>query len=1055
MKKLAKILTVLLVLTVLTCGLVACGGGEDEPRITSISVGYTQVGDIYLDTPLNELKSNLVVKVYYDDGTDKTITNYTLSGTLEEGQSIITVTYGGYTKTFTVNVTDNTHTHVLNRYIANNATCTENGNIEYWYCDGCGKYYSDQNANTEIELADTVIEASHVGGTEIRGAIEATEDEEGYTGDTYCLGCDTKIADGEVIERLPHTHNMEKIEGVEETCTEDGNIKYYYCTKCQNYYLDEDGEQETTLADTVIEASHKIVNHDAQEPTCTEIGWNAYDTCSRCDYTTYEEIDALGHDYVDGVCDCGKEYYTEGLVFSLINSDTEYEVSGYTGTDTGVVIPRMYKGKSVTRIDDRAFENYTSLTSITIPEGVTSIGIGAFVDCTSLESVIFGENSQLKSIGIGAFYDCTSLNKVNYLGTIDQWVEIGFGNDSSNPLYYANNLYINDVLVTDAVLTTATKISKVAFYNCTSLTSITIPDSVTSIGGNAFAGCTSLETVTFGENSQLESIDNYAFYNCDSLTSITIPDSVMNIDYGAFNNCTSLTIYCEAESQPSGWDSSWGSSNHPVVWDCNNNEVADDGYIYAIIDGVRYSLKDGVATVVRQPSNITTANVPYSVTYKGNTYAVTSIGEHAFNRCTSLESITLPFVGATKDGTEDAHFGYIFGASSYSYNGMYVPTSLKSVTITGGESIGSYAFSRCDSLTSITIPDSVTSIGYRAFYNCDSLNKVNYLGTIDQWVEIEFGSYRSNPLCYAKNLYIDDVLVEDAVLTTATKIPSYAFYNCTRLTSITIPDSVTSIGYSAFSYCTRLASITIPDSVTSIGSYAFAGCTSLESVTFGENSQLESIDTYAFSSCTALNKVNYTGTIDQWVEIDFVDDRSNPLYYAKNLYIDGELVEDVVLSDATKISSYAFYKYTSLTSITIPDSVTSIGREAFQYCTSLTSITIPDSVTSIGDGAFFNCSSLESVTFGENSELESIGEDAFNGCTSLTSITIPDSVTSIGSSAFRGCTSLTIYCEAESLPSGWSSNWNSSSCPVYWYSETEPTTTGNYWRYVDGVPTTW
>lgn len=309
--------------------------------------------------------------------------------------------------------------------------------------------------------------------------------------------------------------------------------------------------------------------------------------------------------------------------------------------------------------------------------------------------------------------------------------------------------------------------------------------------------------------------------------------------------------------------------------------------------------------------------------------SVTKINSGAFSGCSSLESNILPFIGYTI-GTSRP-FGYIFGTRFYtgattqreydSNTTYYIPSSLRSVTITGGN-IYYNAFYSCSSLTSITIPNSVTSIGKRAFSGCSSLTSISLGNNIS-------------------------VIVEGV------------FYECTSLTSIDIPNSVTSIGYDAF------------------------------------------------SQCSSLTKV-ITQSVEGWLKILFSNEFSNPLYYAKHLYIGENEVREVVIQNTiTNINEYVFYN-----------------------CSSLTSIDLPDSVTSIGDWSFYNCRSLTSITIG-------------NG------------ITSIGSSAFEDCSSLTIYCETTSKPSSWYSSWNYSNRPVYLYSETKPTTSGNYWHYVDGKVVVW
>lgn len=853
--------------------------------------------------------------------------------------------------------------------------------------------------------------------------------------------------------------------------------------------------ESITIPDSVTDIN------DAAFSGCTSLA-NVYIT----DLAAWCQIKFSSYSYTNPLCYAENLYLNGELVLDLvipngITSINSYAFDGYASLKS-VTIP-----DSVNSIGSNAFRGCVniiearmpahaidkipqdSLCSVTITYG--AIGKEAFKDCASLESIQVGDG--VTFMDKSAFANCNSLESV-HIADMAAWCNIGFYDYASNPLYYANKLYLNGELVTELVVPEGvTSLNRYVFSGCNSFVSITIPDSVTSIGSSAFYGCSNITSATMPSlaigyipQNNLQTvvitsgdyISDKAFYNCASLKSITISDSITSIGKDAFSGCNAELFnsygnmyYLGNESNPYMLLVSVIPNSESIIIHDDMKLVCPEAFDNCIIkdatmpaNAIKYvpqgnleqititkgvieesafeycrsikklTLGDGVTSVEANAFFIGVgyddfnSNPPlFDLTFGKS---VENIGEDAFTVRVSdgnnvyinrLENIN--FEGNLSDwlkidGLENLIYssslqgGKLCKAATVLFNGNELEGEL--VIPEGVTNIQAHAFDCFDKITEVVIPDTVKTIGEYAFYGCTSLANIaigNSVTSVGSYAFSETGYYIDKTNWEADVLYIGNYLIEVktsisgdyTVKEGTTTIVDSAFRGCNSLTSIVIPNSVTSIGNSAFENCNSLTSIVIPNGVTSIGSYAFKYCGSLTNIVIPDS--VTSIGIWAFEQCNNLEGV-YITDIVAWCAIDFDGSNANPLSYAGNLHLNGHLVTDLVIPEGvTSIGNYAFYNCSSLTSITIPDSVRSIGVSAFEDCNSLTGITIPDGVTSIGNSAFRRCYSLTSIVIPDS--VTSIGSYAFYGCSSLTSVTIGSGVTSIEKSAFENCRSLT------------------------------------------------
>ncbi|MCQ2455427.1 MAG: leucine-rich repeat protein [Clostridia bacterium] len=728
------------------------------------------------------------------------------------------------------------------------------------------------------------------------------------------------------------------------------------------------------------------------KPTCTEKGNSAF-ACDGCDDKfEYEDIPALGHNYIEETVP--PTYETEGytirtcsrcdlnektdIVPQLVSSNGTCGENMTYSLDTGTGILSIRGTGTMTNYSTSNqapwYNSKDLIKKIIIENGVTSIGAYAFYDFPNLETVEV--SASVKSFGTNCFYYYNSsgkkspLNRTCFSGTLNDWATIDFSG-SANPTMHSQNLFIGGQEITELVFAEGlTEIKSNTFNNLKNIVKVIIPDTVETIQRNAFYNCIALTELTMPCSAEICS-DDYSFYNCSNIEKLTLTKGTGTMQNYAYNKTP------------------W--------YDSRSNFSA-------------LVLSDGI----------------------------TNISDMAFFGCSNLEYITFPINSYTVGSR--AFEGTKWIKNQASADGLYIvdgilldaPTASGDVIIPNGVTeIADYALYGYGNITSVIIPDSVVKIGDYAFGQ--SIKKLTIPCSFNNYTEKAFekctgltelvmtkgtgtmpsfsATHLYTPWYYSANT-LKNIILEDGI----TNIGRSVFSGLTKLTDISIPNTVISIENSAFSGDSSLEKLLLPNSVLNINTGAFNNCTALKELTMPCSAVIAEYTT-TFGNCTKIEKITLTkgtGTMPSFggnykctpwyisrVNLKELNIEDGIVNIGSNMFFGNTSISTLSLPNSiTQIGSSAFYGCTNLKNIEIPENVIAIGIGAFNGCTSLKTIVIPDKVTILEASTFSGCTGLENVKLSKN--LESINAGCFSSC-GLTDIFIPVTVNNIGSTSFVNC----------------------------------------------------
>lgn len=739
---------------------------------------------------------------------------------------------------------------------------------------------------------------------------------------------------------------------------------------------------------------------------------------------------------------------TEGdFEYIKINDDSEAQLVGYVGSDTTVSVPSKLGSLSVTSVGKSCFAGNETVEVIKLTSAVTSVEAGAFMNCTALKEV--KKQDSLTSIGASAFEGCTALEEYTVPDSVTEIPERCFYGCSSlsevtphkNLKSVAKDAFSGTKWEEDAA-DGALNLGRVLYSYKGDVENLVVGEGIEIVESAVFIGNTDIKSVTFGED--VEEIRTYAFQNCTSLEEVKCGSAVSLIEAGAFKGCSSLKAidFSECTVAAIGYEAFEGcTSLEEVKLSETLTDIEERAFAGTALKEIEFGKN------------------------------VKELGSNVFADVETLESISV----VEKNKNFSSQDGVLYnkkGKALISFpaaktgsftlsekveeirNGAFRGSDIDSIVFpenTALKTVGAYAFEN-SKITSVTLPETVTTVNNSAFKNATQLKEVN-LGAAVTYIgasafegcaslsAITLPETLRDIAAYAfKNAGLESVNTGGGVV----RIDTGAFYGNEKLTSLNLGESVEKLGDEAFAYCTALSAAVLPASLENFTASAFEGCTSLKELTVSDGNEFFKSNGGAVYSADGTKLVlvgalgsssfavaNGTTVIcdgaftlsDGVSEITFPDSLLNieaaaldstswfknnaggAVYAGKVLYKAIGNIAVLSINEGTVAVADNAVNNETVGVVIFPSTLTYIGAESFKS-SAVSVLTIPASVSFIGDSAFENMTALKGVVFSENSVLESLGNAAFKGCTALESISLPESLKAVPTDLFAGATSL-------------------------------------------------